>query len=289
MLEVHELGKRYAGKWALRGVSFSAGAGLVGLVGPNGAGKTTLMRILAALIRPDEGRAAWDGIQIRPGGRGGETLRQRLGYLPQNFGVYPDLSARQFLHYLAAMKGLSGVLAQEQVEKSLAEVNLSDAADRKLKEFSQGMKQRVGIAQALLNDPELLIIDEPTVGLDPEERLRFRGLLATLAEDRLILLSTHIIADVEAVAPRLLLLRQGALLEDTAPAALIAAVQGAVWSVTVDSAAAADLRRRGTCSQAVLTTQGSALRLVAAARPHPDAVPVEPTLEEAYLFRMINR
>jgi ABC-type multidrug transport system ATPase subunit len=282
-LEVETLGKYYGALQALRGVSFAAGPGLLGLVGPNGAGKTTLMRILAGLLKADEGQVRWNGERVRAED---ERFRSRLGYLPQDFGVYPSLSARQFLEYMATLKGLKGPLAKSQVEKVLEEVNLQEKAGRPLKEFSQGMKQRVGIAQALLNDPELLIVDEPTAGLDPEERMRFRALLVELAAQRLVLLSTHIIADVEAAAQRLILLRKGALLMDTTSDALTSAAQGRVWSVKVDSELARELRQKFTCSQAVLQKDGILLRLIGDQTPHPEAQKVDPSLEEAYLVCM---
>ena len=284
-LIVENIGKRYGQDWALRGISFRAGSGLVGLVGPNGSGKTTLMRILATLVQPDEGQVTWDGIPVHSAG---EALRARLGYLPQDFGFYPSFTARQFLHYLAIMKGLPGPLAIEQVEQVLDEVDLSDVADRKLSEFSPGTKQRVGIAQALLNDPELLIVDEPTAGLDPEERIRLRSMLAALAEERLVILSTHIIADLETVASRLILLAEGRILGDTTPEELVAAAAGSVWTLTVDSHTAGEMRRRYLCSQVTLTSSGCTLRLVTENSPHPAARKVPPNLEEAYLYKIWN-
>ena len=179
---------------------------MLGLVGPNGAGKTTLMRMIATLLDPTEGTIRWNGQDIRTHG---EALRQVLGYLPQEFGIYREFTGRQFLRYLAAMKGLPKSLAQRRVEEVLEIVNLEQVADRKLPTYSGGMKQRIGIAQALLNDPELLIVDEPTAGLDPAERVRFRTLLASLTSNRIIILSTHIISDVEAVASRLVILQAG--------------------------------------------------------------------------------
>ena len=206
------LGKRYGKLWAIRGVTLQCGPGLLGLIGPNGAGKTTFLRMVATLLLPTEGSVSWNGMDART--RGGE-IRQVLGYLPQEYGLYPEFSARQFLRYMAALKGLPKDLAQRRVDEVLEMVNMERLADRKLRIYSGGMKQRIGIAQALLNDPELLIVDEPTAGLDPEERVRFRTLLANFTTNRLVILSTHIISDVEAVAGRLLLLREGKVLADT--------------------------------------------------------------------------
>src|SRR5581483_5186739 len=204
-LRVEHLGKRYGKQWALRELSLRCEPGLLGLVGPNGAGKTTLMRMIATLLLPTEGCILWNGQDIRTHG---ETLRQVLGYLPQDFGIYREFSGRQFLRYLAAMKGLSGALLNRRVDEVLEMVNLEREADRKLPTYSGGMQQRIGIAQALLNDPELLMVDEPTAGLDPAERVRFRTLLASLTGNRIVLLSTHIISDVEAVASRLVILQE---------------------------------------------------------------------------------
>src|SRR2546423_4200914 len=205
-LTIEHLSKRYGQHWALRELSLRCGPGTLGLVGPNGAGKTSLMRMIATLLAPTEGTIRWNGQDIRTQG---ETLRQVLGYLPQDFGVYPEFTGRQFLRYLAAMKGLPRPLVNRRVDEVLSIVNLEQEADRKLPASSGGMKQRIGIAQALLNDPELLIVDEPTAGLDPSERVRFRTLLSSLTCNQIIILSTHIISDVEAVANRLLILQAG--------------------------------------------------------------------------------
>ena len=218
-LLIENLGKRYGQHWALRQLSLRCEPGMLGLVGPNGAGKTTLMRMIATLLEPTEGTIRWNGQDIRTHG---EALRQVLGYLPQEFGIYPEFTGRQFLRYLAAMKGLPKSLAHRRVDEVLEIVNLEQVADRKLPTYSGGMKQRIGIAQALLNDPELLIVDEPTAGLDPAERVRFRTLLASLTSNRIIILSTHIISDVEAVANRLVILQEGRVLADTTPEALLA-------------------------------------------------------------------
>ena len=238
-LTIERLGKRYGSQWALRQLSLRCEPGMVGLVGPNGAGKTTLMRMIATLLDPTEGTIHWNGQDIRTHGA---ALRQVLGYLPQEFGIYPEFSGRQFLRYLAAMKGLPTSLAHRRVDEVLEIVQMQSVADRKLPTYSGGMKQRIGIAQALLNDPELLIVDEPTAGLDPAERVRFRTLLANLTSTRIIILSTHIISDVEAVANRLVILQAGRVLADTTPEALLATTVGKVWSVTTDQATAMRLQ-----------------------------------------------
>jgi len=280
-LTIERLGKRYGEHWALRELSLRCGPGLLGLVGPNGAGKTTLMRMIATLLEPTEGTIRWNGRDIRAHG---QALRQVLGYLPQDFGVYPEFTGRQFLRYLAAMKGLPSELLNRRVADVLEIVNLEQVADRKLPTYSGGMKQRIGIAQALLNDPELLIVDEPTAGLDPAERVRFRTLLASLTHNRIILLSTHIISDMEAVANRLMILQEGRVLADTAPEALLARAVGSVWSVTTDQATALQLQAAYQVSTMVTQATGITLRIVSPTRPHPAAVDVGPSLEEAYLL-----
>jgi len=284
-LTVTDLGKRFGRRWALRDLNFQCDEGLLGLVGPNGAGKTTLMRILATLLPPSGGAASWRGIDIQ---RNGPAIRDVLGYLPQSFGVYGELSARAFLRYLAAMKGIPGELAHRRADQVLELVNLEGDADRRLSAYSGGMLQRVGIAQALLNDPELLIVDEPTVGLDPTERVRFRTMLAGLAEGRLVILSTHIVSDVESVAGRLIVLRDGVILADTTPSELVAAARGQVWSLTSDAATAARLQATNQVS-ALIAQGGSVItRTVGSAPPAPTAAAVEPTLEDAYLLA-VNR
>jgi ABC-2 type transport system ATP-binding protein len=280
-LMIDRLSKRYGRDFALRELSLRCEPGMLGLVGPNGAGKTTLMRMIATLLEPTEGSIRWNGQDIRTHGG---TLRQVLGYLPQDFGIYPEFTGRQFLRYLASMKGLPRALLNRRVDEVLSIVNLEQEADRKLPTYSGGMKQRIGIAQALLNDPELLIVDEPTAGLDPAERVRFRTLLASLTSNRIIMLSTHIIGDVEAVANRLVILREGRVLADTAPEALLARTAGSVWSVTVDQATALQLQASYQVSTMVNQMSGLTLRIVSTTRPHETAVAVDPSLEEAYLL-----
>jgi len=280
-LTIDRLSKRYGQHFALRELSLRCEPGMLGLVGPNGAGKTSLMRMIATLLEPTEGTIRWNGLDIRTHG---QALRQVLGYLPQDFGVYPEFTGRQFLRYLAAMKGLSRSIINKRVDEVIEIVNLEQVADRKLPTYSGGMKQRIGIAQALLNDPELLIVDEPTAGLDPAERVRFRTLLASLTRNRIIILSTHIISDVEAVASRLLIVQEGRVLSDTTPEGLLAQAAGSVWSVTVDQATALQLQASYQVSTMVNQMHGVTLRIVSATRPHEAAVVIDPSLEDAYLL-----
>jgi ABC-2 type transport system ATP-binding protein len=280
-LTIERLSKRYGQHFALRELSLRCEPGMLGLVGPNGAGKTSLLRMIATLLSPTEGCILWNGQDIRTHG---QALRQVLGYLPQDFGIYPEFTGRQFLRYLATMKGLPSELLNRCVDEVVEIANLEQAADRKLPTYSGGMKQRLGIAQALLNDPELLIVDEPTAGLDPAERVRFRTLLASLTRNRIVLLSTHIISDVEAVANRLVILQEGRVLADTTLEALLAKTRGAVWSVTVDQATALQLQATSQVSTMITQMGGITLRLVSTTRPHEAAVVVDPSLEEAYLL-----
>jgi ABC-2 type transport system ATP-binding protein len=282
-LEIEKLGKRYGrDRWALREFSLTLAPGILGLLGPNGAGKSTLMKILATVGHPTEGRVLWNGRDIA---REPDALRRVLGYLPQDFGIYPNLTAVEFLDYLAAARGLSAAVSRKRIEELLALVNLSDAARRAIGGFSGGMRQRLGIAQALLNDPELLIVDEPTVGLDPEERNRFRHLLTEMAGSRIVILSTHIVSDVEATAESIALIHQGRLVAHAAPEALIAAARGRVWEWPVAAAELPAVRSRCRVSGA-LRRGGEVLVRVVGAAPAPAAAAVEPTLEDAYLLHV---
>lgn len=280
-LKIEQVGKRYRRHWALREISLHCEAGILGLLGSEGAGKTSLMRIIATLLEPTEGQILWNGQNIRTRG---ERLRQVLGYLPQDFGIYPEFSGRQFLQYLAAMKGLPSALLKRRVDEVLEMVNLEQAADRKLPTYSSGMKQRIGIAQALLNDPEILLLDEPTTGLNPAECLHVRALLASLAGKRIVVLSTHLTGDVEALATRLVIVQEGRILADTTPEALLAQTVGTVWSVTVDQVTALQLQASSSISAMANQLNGIALRIVSVTRPHEAALVVPPTLEEAYLL-----
>lgn len=273
------------GHQALQPLSLTLGPGILGLLGPNGAGKSTLMRMLATLAKPSRGRIVWNGedIAAKP-----DALRVALGYLPQDFGVYPALSAREFLAFLAAVKGLSGAHAKARVQACLELVGLEDMAERRLGEFSGGMRQRVGIAQALLNDPTLLIVDEPTVGLDPEERMRFRHVLTELAGERLIILSTHIVSDIEASATRLAVLSRGLLRFDGSPEALLAAADGHVWEWTLPASELAGLRSRFLVCASLRRPEGVRIRVVHNGAPHVDAQAVTPTLEDAYTWLLGN-
>jgi ABC-2 type transport system ATP-binding protein len=281
-LTIQSLSKCYGKeKWGLRDFSLVLKPGVWGLLGPNGAGKSTLMRILATITQPSGGRVCWNGEDIA---RDPNLLRRVLGYLPQDFGVYPNLNALEFLQYMAAVKGLDRRTADRRIDELLQVVNLVDARKRPLGGYSGGMKQRIGIAQALLNDPQLLIVDEPTVGLDPEERVRFRNLLADLSGDRIVILSTHIVSDVEAAATNIAIMDQGRLLAQAAPEELLQEVEGKVWEWVVPSAELAALRQKYRISGMARRSDGTHLRIVQDERPSSEAQLISASLEDAYLM-----
>ena len=297
-LVIDSVSKLYRGKvWGLKDFSLTVETGILGLVGPNGAGKSTLMRILATVTRPTEGIITWEGTDGRQPA-GGErpidivqkpnSIRQVLGYLPQDFGVDPNLNAVEFLEYLAAIKGLDARTARRRIDELLQVVNLAEVRKRPLGSYSGGMAQRLGIAQALLNDPQLLIVDEPTAGLDPEERVRFRNLLSDLSGDRMVILSTHIVSDVEAAATQIALICGGRLLKHATPEMLLQAVEGKVWEWMVPSAELTALRQQHLVSGMIRHSEGVVVRVVTDVQPEAQARPVPPHLEDAYLYSISN-
>ena len=286
MLEIERLVKRYPnGTVALHDFSLSVGEGVTGLLGPNGAGKTTLMSIVATVLRPTSGSVRWRGADVL---RDPLALRRELGYLPQDFGVYEKLTAVEMLRYFGRLKGLAGKALRDGVEEMIDLVNLRPAAGRRLGGFSGGMRQRVGIAQALLGDPKILIVDEPTVGLDPEERVRFRNLLSELGHGRTVILSTHIVSDVEAIAERIAVIRQGRLVRFAAPEELLAHAAGRVFRAVLPADGLADAQRRVAVSNLTRRADGVHVRFVGDGAALPGAVAVEPTLEDAYLLTNVE-
>ena len=281
MLQVEDVSKSYrGGKYGVRGLSLNARPGVLGLLGPNGAGKTTLMQMIATITRPTAGRIVFDGADVA---RDPEAVRRRLGYLPQDFGVYDNLTAFEMLDYLARLKG---VRSRARVLEMLELVNLHAAATRTLGGYSGGMRQRLGIAQALIGEPDLVIVDEPTAGLDPEERVRFRNRLAGISGRKLVILSTHIVSDIESIAGEIAVVRDGRLVACDTPEALLKAAAGSAWEIVLPSAEFERLRSGLTVSSVVRRSDGVHLRLVGRERPLPEAYPAEPDLEDAYLRLM---
>ncbi|MCX4340164.1 MAG: ABC transporter ATP-binding protein [Lachnospiraceae bacterium] len=282
-LSIDRLTKQYGRKIAVDCVSTVLKPGVYGLLGENGAGKTTLMRMLCAILEATAGEVFLDGKEICALGA---EYRDLLGYLPQDFGYYPNYTAKEFLLYMAALKGIPREEAEKRTDELLEVVSLKEAASKKVKTFSGGMKQRVGIAQALLNQPKILILDEPTAGLDPKERVRFRNLISDYAAGRIVILSTHIVSDIEAIADKVLLMRGGKLVSQGTVPELTKEAEGKVWELSVskmeakvwqEKAAVANLRHEG--EQVVL-------RILADNKPAEEAMPCETTLEDLYLYSM---
>ncbi len=284
MIEIHQLTKTYRGKvQALNGIDLTIGTGMFGLVGPNGAGKTTLMRILAGLLRASSGSVTAFGCDLATYS-GRQAVKVYLGYLPQDLGLYPNLNAYEFLDYMAILKGMTDARErQRQIDALLEKVRLTDAAKRRLKTYSGGMKRRIGIAQALLGDPKLLIVDEPTSGLDPEERVRFRNLLADMAAERTIILSTHIVEDISQSCNDLAVLRGGRVIFRGAPSDLIERARGHVWMISTQDTRPDD---RLTIVSTLQMQHGIQYRVLGDPEGYADAQSVEPSLEDGYLWLM---
>jgi len=278
MLELQDVTKTFGKQvTAVDGLSLRLEPGVVGLIGHNGAGKTTLMQMIATLTKPTSGSILFDGADIaaKP-----ETIRRRLGYLPQDFGVYRNVSALEFMQYFAALKG---VRDPARIRRLLELVNLHDQAGRQASSFSGGMLRRLGIAQALLNDPDVLVVDEPTAGLDPEERLRFRNLLAELGFNKLVIISTHIVSDVESIAGRLAIMRSGRLVACDTPDAILGRARGQVWSASVDTDEYERLRATTHVLHAARQDGRVLLRIAHPTPPCAGAQLSEPSLEEALM------
>jgi ABC-type multidrug transport system ATPase subunit len=284
MITISQLTKTYGKKiQALRGVDLEIGGGMFGLVGPNGAGKTTLMRILAGLLRPTSGKVSVLGNDVTTG-RGKRAVKEVLGYLPQELGLYPDLSALEFLEYVALLKGVTDkVERKKQLDETLELVGLTQDARRRLRTYSGGMKRRVGIAQALLGQPQLLIVDEPTSGLDPEERVRLRNLLAEMSARCTVILSTHIVEDVSQSCNDLAVINLGQVLFRGSPGDLIAHARGHVWNLTTSG-------ERPDAGLTVVSTMqlqdGVQYRVVGTPSGATKAISVEPSLEDSYIWLM---
>jgi len=280
MLKIEHLSKTYRnGVEALKDVSLEIGRGMFGLLGPNGAGKSTLMRTLATLQEPDGGAMHLNGIDMRAKK---DAIRRRLGYLPQDFGVYPRTSALAMLDHLATLKGFGDRRARaEVVERLLVQTNLWDVPKKNIDTYSGGMRQRFGIAQALIGDPELLIVDEPTAGLDPTERRRFHNLLNRVGQDVVVILSTHIVDDVSELCPRMAIMGDGRILVEGEPAQLVAKLEGRLWRRLVPQADVADLKTRLPIVSTRMIAGRAEIRVVSEERPEV-MDPAEPDLEDVY-------
>ena len=280
-LRIFNLTKDFDGFKAVNNFSFSMDRGVYGLLGINGAGKTTLMRMLTTLMKPTAGQITWDGEDIFAMDGKYRTL---LGYLPQDFGYYPDFSVYDYLMYIAALKGIRPAVAKQRVKEMLKQVGLLKARNKKMKTLSGGMKRRAGIAQAMLNDPRILILDEPTAGLDPSERIRFRNLISELSEDRIVLLSTHIVSDIEYIANEILLMKDGQLVTSGTSENIIDSMPESVWICRVSKASIDVCLKRFKVSNVKNVPGGAELRIISRNQPTENAIQVDATLEDVFLY-----
>ena len=280
-LTITNLTKEFGQFRAVNEVSYTMQNGVYGLLGVNGAGKTTLMRMLTTLMKPTSGQITWDGQDIfEMDGK----YRKLLGYLPQDFGFYPDFSVYDYLMYIAALKGIRPAVAKQRVKELLKQVGLIKARHKKMKTLSGGMKRRAGIAQAMLNDPKILILDEPTAGLDPSERIRFRNLISELSEDRIVLLSTHIVSDIEYIANEILLMKDGVITMSGTAEEIVASMPEKVWTFAVPKAQIDAYLKAYKVANVKTVPGGAELRVLSPVRPNSGAVEVEPNLEDAFLY-----
>jgi len=280
-LRTNNLTKNFGDKCAVDHVSLTFERGVYGLLGPNGAGKTTLMRMLVDVLPPSSGKVTLDGVPIK---ELGAKYRDILGYMPQEIGYYRDFTARRFLHYLSALKGLDPEYANRRIDELLDLVGLADVKNKRLGQFSGGMIRRIGIAQALLNDPKILILDEPTAGLDPNERIRFRNILSELSEDRIVILSTHIVSDVQSIAGQVILLKEGKVISYDTTENLRRLVEGKVWLATVDHTRLSQLKKHYPIGNVLQKDDHFEIRIVSDTKPLDDVTPAEPSLEDVFVY-----
>ena len=280
-LLLDNLCKDFGGNTAVVGITAVLEPGIYGLLGANGAGKTTLLRMICGVLKPTAGQVRLDGISIDTLGA---AYRDKLGYLPQEFVGYPQYSARDFLLYMAVLKGMTRSQAVPKIQELLSMVRLQEVANKKLRAFSGGMRRRLGIAQALLNDPDILILDEPTAGLDPKERVHFRNILEGYAQQKIVLLSTHIVSDLEAIAHKVFLMKDGRFQTQGTVSELLQQANGRVWELTVPSQEADTWQARMTVANLRYDGNSVTLRILADAKPAPAARPCIPTLEDLYLL-----
>ncbi|MDE6744065.1 MAG: ABC transporter ATP-binding protein [Lachnospiraceae bacterium] len=278
-LKIDRVTKKYDKKIACDRISLTLEKGVYGLLGANGAGKTTLMRMICGILDPSSGSLSCDGIDVSQ-----EEYRELLGYLPQDFGYYPEFTAQDFMLYIAALKGIPKSKAKVKTAELLEMVSLKNEAKKKIKTFSGGMKQRLGIAQALLNDPKILVLDEPTAGLDPKERIKFRNIISRMGADRIILLSTHIVSDIEHIANTILIMKDGQMIHEGSLEDIIAVIRDKVWECSVSCTEADEYGEK----YPIINTRNEGdmvfLRLVSDEKPCEDANNVEATLEDLYLY-----
>lgn len=279
-LTVKHLTKEFKDITAVRSISLTMTTGVYGLLGVNGAGKTTLMRMLCTLLRPTRGSVTWDGKDIFALDR---DYRRILGYLPQDFGFYPDFTVSDYLMYMASIKGLRTSTAKHRTKALLNQVGMEEHAGKKMKKLSGGMKRRVGIAQAMIGNPQILILDEPTAGLDPNERIRFRNLISTLSKERLVLLSTHIVSDIACIANKILLMKNGSIQAQGTSEELLSAMPENVWSLTVPRESADAYMYNYKVSNIKTTSNKAELRILSKNRPSKDAVLEDAALEDLFL------
>lgn len=279
-LSLDRLSKQYGSKIAVDNISTTLTPGVYGLLGANGAGKTTLMRMLCGILEPSSGEVFFNDREITSMGA---SYRNILGYLPQDFGYYPNYTAMEFMMYMAALKGIPNHIAIKRIKKLLNTVDLSHVATKRIKTFSGGMKQRVGIAQALLNNPKILILDEPTAGLDPKERVRFRNLLSEYAGDKIVILSTHIVSDIEAIADEVLLMKKGRIVQRGTVWDLIQKAEGKVWELTVSPREVQHWQAKTTVANLRHEGGNVVLRIISNTRPSPSAIQCDASLEDLYL------
>lgn len=280
-LKCNNLTKQFGHFTAVDHLNLTMTNGVYGLLGVNGAGKTTLMRMLCTLMHPTSGTITCNGKDIF---QMDNDYRNLLGYLPQEFGFYPEFTVRDYLMYIAALKGVRTVVAKKRVRELIEQVGLSKVGNKKMKKLSGGMKRRAGIAQAMLNDPKILILDEPTAGLDPNERIRFRNLISELSEERMVLLSTHIVSDIEYIANEIWLMKDGKLVQSGTSKELIESMPVSVWQVVVDKSFVSSMMRKYKISNIKTESDGVEMRIISKEKPFPDARRIEASLEDVFLY-----
>lgn len=280
-LQIKDLSKAFQNNKAVNNVNFTFENGVYGLLGANGAGKTTLMRMLCTLLNPTKGTVEFDGEEVKSMD---ERYRRILGYLPQDFGYYPEFTAEDYLLYIAALKGIKMRTAKRRVADLLETVSLSNVKKKKIKTFSGGMKRRLGIAQAILNDPKVLILDEPTSGLDPKERMHFRTLINRIAEGRIVLLSTHIVSDLESIAREILIMKEGSIIASGTTDNLLSVIEDKVWFCKVTLNDAIQITKNNLISNEKSIDSMVELRVISQMKPFEHAVAVKPALEDLFIF-----